>query len=93
MQFNPGNVVNKHQNNNPTIPNFYYGPTSNEMFGGSNSNSDNKIKYFLKQEIDEYRTMSKHLKFTKKDLMIRMLIDEIDRQHKRIKFLESKVKN
>lgn len=51
------------------------------------------MNYFLKQEIDDYRTLSKHLKFNKKDLMIRMLIDEIDRQHKRIRFLETKVKN
>lgn len=47
--------------------------------------------YYLKNEIDEYRTTQKHLKYTKKDLMIRMLIDEVEKQHKRISFLEGKV--
>jgi len=35
--------------------------------------------------------MNKEVK-TKKDIMIKMLIDEIEKQHKRIHFLENKVK-
>jgi hypothetical protein len=47
----------------------------------------------LKKEIDEYRTTVKHLNYNKKDLMIRMLIDEVEKQHKRISFLENKVQD
>ncbi len=48
----------------------------------------------IKQELDDYRTHSKQFKNppTKKDMMIKQLIDEVERQHKRITFLESKVK-
>lgn len=75
------------------IPKFYYGPTLNELFSTSNCNCDTKVTYLLKKEIEDYRTQSKHLKYTKKDIMIRMLIDEVDKQHKRITFLEGKVRD
>ena len=48
--------------------------------------------YFLKKEIEDYRLANKKFKYTRKDLMIKMLIDEVERQHKRINFLESKVR-
>lgn len=60
------------------VPKFYYGPTFNELFS-PNCNCDSKVTYFLKKEIEDYRSQSKHLKYTKKDLMIRMLIDEVDK--------------
>ena len=89
-QFNPILAYNKEQNNNPMLPNFYHGPKMAELFG-EHCNCEQKIMYYLKNEIDEYRTTQKHLKYTKKDLMIRMLIDEVEKQHKRISFLEGKV--
>ena len=83
--------MNKAQNTNPMVPKFYYGPSFEELYS-PNCNCESKVTFFLKKELEEYRTTSKHLKYTKKDLMIRMLIDEVDRQHKRISFLEGKVR-
>lgn len=60
------------------MPKFYHGPDLKELFG-QNCNCEQKVAYFLKNEIDEYRQSAKHLKYTKKDLMIRMLIDEVDK--------------
>jgi len=50
------------------------------------------MDYFLRKEIEDYRNNDKKIKYGKKDLMIKMLIAEIDRQHLRINFLERKVR-
>lgn len=37
------------------------------------------MEYFLKKEIENYKNNDKKIKYSKKDLMIKMLIDEVDR--------------
>ena len=50
--------------------------------------------YYLKKEIEEYRNDNKKITYTsRKDVMIKLLIDELDKQHKRINFLENKIKD
>ena len=50
--------------------------------------------YYLKKEIEEYRNDNKKISYTsRKDVMIKLLIDELDKQHKRINFLENKIKD
>jgi hypothetical protein len=71
-------IVNEQQNKNPLIPKFYYGPNFNELFS-TNCNCEQKVTFYLKKELEEYRNTSKHLNYTKKDLMIRMLIDEVEK--------------
>lgn len=46
----------------------------------------------MKKEIEVYRNNQVSIT-TKKDLMIKMLVDEVERQHKRINFLQGKVKD
>ena len=51
------------------------------------------MEFFLKKEIQDYKNNEKTLRHSPKDLMIKMLIDEVDRQHLRINFLEGKVRD
>ncbi|CDW89545.1 UNKNOWN [Stylonychia lemnae] len=90
MLFNPGQVVNQDQNKNVLLPQFYHGPKYKKL---QQETSDSvKMQYFLKKEIEEYKNNQKPVKHSPKDLMIKMLIDEVDKQHLRINFLEKKVR-
>eukprot|EP00347_Sterkiella_histriomuscorum_P022777 403337202 len=55
---------------------------------------DRKMIIILKKEIEDYRSNVKKIQYnSKKDMMIKLLIDELDKQHKRINFFESKIKD
>jgi len=45
----------------------------------------------LKKEIEEYRSGHKQV-ISRKDMMVKMLIEEVDKQHLRINYLEGKLK-
>eukprot|EP00347_Sterkiella_histriomuscorum_P011513 403372167 len=79
------------QNNqdiNPRITPLYQDMTKNPM------TDDRKMIIILKKEIEDYRSNVKKIQYnSKKDMMIKLLIDELDKQHKRINFFESKIKD
>ena len=51
-----------------------------------------RLEFYLKKEIEEYRNGNKQFA-SRKDMMIKMLIEEVDKQHLRINYLEGKVKD
>ena len=91
IQYNPTQVSNTEGNVNPTVPEFFHGPKYKEVFEATLPEG-RKLEYFLRKEIEEYRNDTKKVSYkSKKDLMIKMLVDEVDRQHKRINFMENKI--
>ena len=74
------------------MPEFFNGPKYNEI-SNDPPTDDKKMVYYLKKEIEEYRLDHKRISYSsKKDMMIKLLLEELDRQHKRINFLENKIK-
>jgi hypothetical protein len=50
-----------------------------------------KVHSTLRRELEEGRGNPAAFQYTKKDLMIRMLMDQIENMHKRVGFLDRKV--
>ncbi|CDW78189.1 UNKNOWN [Stylonychia lemnae] len=93
MKFNPNLANNEEKQLNPTVPKFFNGPQYDEIVNQPLAD-EKKMIYYLKKEIEEYRNDNKKISYTsKKDVMIKLLIDELDKQHKRINFLENKIKD
>jgi hypothetical protein len=91
MQYNPTQVSNNEGSANPIIPDFFQPPSYKEVFE-STLPEGRKLEFFLKKEIEEYRNDTKKISYkSRKDIMIKMLIDEVDKQHKRINFMENKI--
>ena len=62
---------------NPLKPEFYHPPKIEEVQAAE---SYKKIEFYLKREIEEYRNDLKQISYSsKKDRMIKMLIDELDK--------------
>lgn len=89
-QYNP--TDQSYQTQNPLIPDFFQGPNYQEL-QKEPLPDEKKMVYFLKKEIEKYRLDQKKSTYNSKtDMMIKLLLEELDKQHKRIHFLESKIK-
>jgi hypothetical protein len=79
MQYNPTQVSNNEGSANPIIPDFFQPPSYKEVFE-STLPEGRKLEFFLKKEIEEYRNDTKKISYkSRKDIMIKMLIDEVDK--------------
>ena len=78
LVFNPNNVTNQENNVNPLLPKFFHNPSLRQV--QDDQPDENKMDHYLKKEIEEYRSGDKKINYnSKKDVMIKMLIDELER--------------
>ena len=76
---------------NPLTPDLYQSPKIEEV--RLDSQNKKKLELYLRKELEDYRNDLKQVTYTsKKDRMIKMLIEELDKEHLRNNYLREKLR-